>query len=89
MGRARKDARNGHDRLQPVRIASKITAFVDNIVRYCFKTSAANRCDSSFRPRWTPPPVGLICMNVEAAVFKAENQMGLGAVVRDHSGTLK
>jgi ribonuclease HI len=33
--------------------------------------------------------VGVLCVNVDAAIFKQENRMGWGAVVRDHAGGLK
>jgi hypothetical protein len=41
----RNDARNGKDCLYPSRLASKILAYVNNIVQFCFKTSTTKRCD--------------------------------------------
>jgi hypothetical protein len=62
---------------------------VDNIVQFCFKSSSAKRCESSSTQAWIPPPAGLVCVNVDAAVFAAEHRMGLGVVIRDHLGDLK
>jgi ribonuclease HI len=36
--------------------------------------------------RWMPPPEGVICINVDAALFPDERRMGCGAVLRDHAG---
>jgi hypothetical protein len=86
---ARNNSRNGFDQLHPARLAGKITAYVNNIIQYCFKTSSTKRCDSSSSPCWFPPPVGFVFVNVDAALFKAEDRIGVGVVVRDHMGSLK
>jgi ribonuclease HI len=85
---SRNDARNGKDHLQPIRVASKIKAYVENIVQHCYKPSTASRCESTTAPKWIPPPCGQVCVNVDAAVFQAEHRMGWGAVVRDHTGSV-
>jgi hypothetical protein len=82
---ARNDARNEQRSIHPVRVATKIKAYVDNIVEHCFKTSAGPK-EGSKPTRWVPPSAGVLCVNVNAAIFKQENQMGWGAVVRDHGG---
>jgi hypothetical protein len=64
----RNDVRNGKDCLQPSRHASKILVYVDNIVQFCFKTSTTKRCHPSPQPQWVPPPVGQVCVNVDAAI---------------------
>jgi hypothetical protein len=85
---SRNDARNGQDHLQPMRVASKIKAYVENIVQHCYKPTTSSRCESSTVPKWTPPPCGQVCVNVDAAIFLTEHQMGWGAVVRDHTGSI-
>jgi hypothetical protein len=69
-------------------VAGKIKAYVDNIVEHCFKTSAGPK-EGSKPTRWVPPSAGLLCVNVDAIIFKQENRMEWGAVVRDHAGGLK
>jgi ribonuclease HI len=86
---ARNDARNGNGLMHPDRVAGKIKAYVNNIIQFCYKSPSAKRCDPSSVPRWVPPPVGQVCVNVDAAIFAADHRMGWGAVVRDHSGLLK
>jgi hypothetical protein len=86
---ARSGARNDLALLHPSRVAVKIKVYTDNIVLHCYKNDSGNRCDSSACPRWIPPPPGLVCVNVDAALFTDDNQMGWGAVGRDHRGTLK
>ncbi|XP_051212022.1 uncharacterized protein [Lolium perenne] len=86
---ARNDARNGRVCLQPARLACNIMVYVDSIVKFCHKSSPSKRCVSPSKPSWSPPPIGTVCVNVDAAVFKAENLDGWGAVIRDHHGAVK
>jgi hypothetical protein len=37
-------------------------------------------------PKWTAPPPGVVCVNVDAALFSEDQHMGWGAVLRDHNG---
>jgi hypothetical protein len=83
------DATNDKGLLHPVRVAGTIKAYIDNIVTFCYKSKTAKRCDSSLVPHWIPPPPGLVCVNVDAAVFSGDNRMGWGAVIRDNNGVLK
>jgi hypothetical protein len=80
MWKSTNVARNGKG--HPMLVAVKIRAYAHKIVQYCFKPSSAKRCESSSAPVWTPPPAGLVCINVNAAIFSAEHRAGLG----DHSG---
>jgi hypothetical protein len=86
---ARNDARHGVEILSPKRIAGRIATYVENIQQHCFKTPKATRSDSSSSARWSPPPAGKVCVNVDAAIFKDENRYGWGAVVRGHIGSVK
>jgi hypothetical protein len=84
----RNDARNGKGTIHPPRVAGKNLAYIENIVKFCYKPSPENRRDSSSKPRWSSPPVGKVCVNVDAAIFSQEPRMGWGAVVRDHEGSM-
>jgi hypothetical protein len=86
---ARNDARNEKRLIDPTTLVGKISAYVENIVQFCFKPSPERRCDSSSKSHWTPPPEGRVCVNVDASFFHTEQRMGWGAVIRDHTGALK
>jgi hypothetical protein len=86
---ARNNTRNGRGHLHPIRVASKIKAYVDNIVEFYYKQPTVKRCVSMASSKWTPPLAGSLCVNVDAMVFSADHRMGMRMVVRDHSGTLK
>ncbi|KAK9998404.1 hypothetical protein SO802_018007 [Lithocarpus litseifolius] len=49
------------------------------------ETQVQNRSQSS-RSRWKPPPVNLVKINFDGAVFAKENKSGIGVVVRDENG---
>uniref|UniRef100_A0ACD5VVS9 Uncharacterized protein n=1 Tax=Avena sativa TaxID=4498 RepID=A0ACD5VVS9_AVESA len=36
--------------------------------------------------RWSPPPAGMVLVNVDAAIFSATRRMGVGVVIQDHNG---
>ncbi|CAN1146055.1 Putative ribonuclease H protein At1g65750 [Linum perenne] len=38
--------------------------------------------------KWHPPPLGKVKCNIDAALFQEEGRWGMGAVLRDASGTL-
>ena len=86
---SRNDTRNGKGHLIPVRLAVKIKGCVDNIVQYCFSSPSAKRCESNQGSRWIPPPMGSVCVNVDVTIFSAVQRMGMGMVIRDHSGSVK
>jgi ribonuclease HI len=84
---ARNDTRNGATQLHPVSVASKVLAYVDMIQKFMVKPKGSGRSESAaVAPRWTPPPRDWVCVNVDAALFQAEQRMGWGAVLRDHDG---
>lgn len=53
---SRSDARNGKGHLHPIRVATKVRAYVGSIVQFCFKPVSARKCESS--ASWIPPPTG-------------------------------
>nr|AAO19364.1 hypothetical protein [Oryza sativa Japonica Group]AAR00641.1 hypothetical protein [Oryza sativa Japonica Group] len=84
---ARNNAKNNNESIHPKRVAQKFFAYVDMIVQHCYKAQAAPRGDSSPSiPRWTPPPVGTVMINCDAALFQSSCQMGIGFLIRDHDG---
>lgn len=84
---ARNAVRNGETFMHPNRFVEKINAYVDLILQHTFKIRTSIRCESSPSARqWTPPPEGLLMLNVDAAVRSDSERMGAGAVIRDHQG---
>jgi hypothetical protein len=81
---AHKDSQNNDVRLHPLRVANKVSAYVDMILLHSYKDNPAPKCDSSSHaPSWTPPPTGFVCMSVDAALFPTEGRVSWGDVIRD------
>jgi hypothetical protein len=72
--------------VHPTTVAMKIKAYVDMIITHLYKPDANQRRESSLAVPWTPPPVGTLIVNVDAALFEASISMGSGVVIRDHMG---
>jgi ribonuclease HI len=83
----RNGVRNGKLMKHPNALAEQIKTYVHMIEVHLRKPSSTIRCDSSFSMfKWTPPPVGSVLINVDAALFKSSNRMGVGVVIRSHNG---
>jgi hypothetical protein len=48
-------------------------------------TSHSRETNSSML-KWSPPPIGMVLVNVDAAIFSVSRRMGNGVVIRDHNG---
>jgi ribonuclease HI len=84
---AQNDIRNNQVQMHPLRVASKVVAYVEMILKVIFKDKVPSRSGvETVVPRWNPPPARWICVNVDAALFPTERRMGWGAVFRDHCG---
>lgn len=72
----------------PSRTCENILAYIDLIKVTLFKPLTPPRCDSR-KPvlKWSPPLLGVILLNSDAAVFEAEGCLGAGVVARDHRGS--
>jgi hypothetical protein len=74
------DARNKYREegiLNPFSIVAKIKAYIELIIKHLYKPSLANRHEpSTSSPKWVPPPVSTIMVNVDAALFASTRQMG-------------
>jgi hypothetical protein len=66
---SRNDSIYGSAQLHPIHVANKIKVYVDNIIQFCYKPSAASRRESQSALKLTPPPCGQVCINVDAAIF--------------------
>jgi hypothetical protein len=67
---ARNGARNNHTELLPQQVINKILAYLEMIFTYLFKEKVAkNKVISREAPRWSPPPVGNVCINVNTVLF--------------------
>ena len=73
--------------ISPLDLAAKIKAYIDLIMEHLFVFKTNHRRESFLAGSWSPPPVGSLMVNVDAAIFTASRQMGAGIVVRDHMGS--
>jgi ribonuclease HI len=84
---ARNGYRNGDTMKNPRSLALQIKAYVDMIELHLRKPVSNHRCEPIYSvPKWTPPPEGTVWINVDAALFKPSNRMGVGVVIRNHNG---
>jgi hypothetical protein len=84
---ARNRIREGENLMHPHAPAMKIKAYIDMILQHLYKTGTDQRCETKISSiKWSPPPVGIVSVNVDATIFSASNRMGSGVVIRDHNG---
>jgi hypothetical protein len=84
---ARNSYRNGDTMKNPRSLALQIKAYVDMIELHLRKPVSNHRCETNYSvAKWTPPPEGTVWINVDAALFKPSNRMGVGVVIRNHNG---
>jgi hypothetical protein len=54
---ARNDVRNNEAQASMSRVASKVIAYVEMIIKYLYRPTVSARASVSVvRPRWIPPP---------------------------------
>lgn len=84
---ARNEKRNSEVAVCHKTTVRKILAYVDMIAGHLLQPNQSTRCASPKEvQKWTPPPPGLVCINVDAAVFTASSSSAIGVVVRNHEG---
>jgi ribonuclease HI len=83
---ARNKLREEHTMVSPTSVAAKIKAYVDIIVEHLFRTKPSHSREPSSLSCWVPPPIGMVLINVDAALFASSRRMGAGVVIRDHNG---
>lgn len=81
----RNSIRNGDPMRHPHSVALQAMAYIDMIELHLFHPLAV-RATTELAPRWSPPPVGSMYINVDAALFSSSRQMGVGVVIRNHLG---
>jgi hypothetical protein len=85
----RNNTRNGEVILHPLRVVGKIRAYIEFISLHSVNPSVSNRRETlPSTQKWSPPPEGVLLINVDAAIFSKSGQAGFGVVVRDHRGML-
>jgi hypothetical protein len=60
--------------------------YVDMVLLHMYEPVAPNKCDSLSLNIGNHLPVRWVMMNVDAALFKKTNRMGLGIVITNHRG---
>jgi hypothetical protein len=85
---AHNEVRNNEVQINVSKVVSRILAYVELILKHLSKDQEARKpSEISERQRWTPPPIGSVCINVDVTLFPAAHRMGCGIVMRDHSGS--
>ena len=67
-------------------MVSKIKVYVHMILSQKDTSNTNHRRGASSAGSWSPPPEGLLMVNVDAAMFETSRCMGAGIVVRNHEG---
>jgi ribonuclease HI len=83
---ARNKLREEGGSINPLSIALKIKAYVELILTHLYRPIPAHRCETSRTISWSPPPDGMLQLNVDAALFSSSGRMGAGVVARDDMG---
>jgi ribonuclease HI len=84
---ARNRVREGESLMHPKSVAEKCLAYIQMIATHLFKPASNQRRETNKSVlKWSPPPVGTVSINVDAAIFASSRQMGSGVVIRDHNG---
>uniref|UniRef100_A0A8I6Y3E3 Reverse transcriptase domain-containing protein n=1 Tax=Hordeum vulgare subsp. vulgare TaxID=112509 RepID=A0A8I6Y3E3_HORVV len=85
---SRNDCRNNEAQLSVSRMVARVLAYVQMIVQHLWPNSSNQPLSTVNTPhRWPLPPMGYVCVNVDAALFPDTRRMGCGVVLRDHSGS--
>jgi hypothetical protein len=66
---ARNKLREDGGTVHPATVAGKITAYVDLILNNLTMQEPDHRRETSRAVSWSPPPEGIIQLNVDAAIF--------------------
>jgi hypothetical protein len=82
----RNDVRNNQSQPDPRRTTARCLAYIDMIVQHCYKPASDHRRETSVPRKWSPPPPGVVLVNVDAALFDNLHRMAVGVVMRDHTG---
>uniref|UniRef100_A0ACD5VPV2 Uncharacterized protein n=1 Tax=Avena sativa TaxID=4498 RepID=A0ACD5VPV2_AVESA len=73
--------------MHPRSIAEKVLAYIRMINLHLYKpTPSHGRETTASILKWSPPPAGTVMVNVDAAMFNQSRRMGVGVVIRDHTG---
>jgi hypothetical protein len=74
--------------MHPRVIAKKALAYVRMIETHIYKPVSSQRCETTASIlKWSPPPACMVLVNSDAAMFSSSRRMGIGVVIRDHTGS--
>jgi ribonuclease HI len=73
--------------VSPVAVAARIKAYIDFILTNDSSAGSNHSRETSQVTSWSPPPEGVLQLNVDAAIFGSSQSMGASVVVRDHLGS--
>jgi hypothetical protein len=78
--------RNDHGYPNPKQVSVKILAYVDMIIQHCYSLKRSIRRETCQASRWSPPPHGIVLVNLDAALFANRRRMAMGVVLQDCTG---
>jgi ribonuclease HI len=83
---ARNAVRNGEPMKHTHSLSMQIKSYIEMILQHLFMPPTIHRRETPQAPVWSPPPEGMVVINVDAALFSSTSRMGVGVVIRDHNG---
>jgi hypothetical protein len=83
---ARNVVRNEEERKHQYSLAEQIKAYIHIILLHLSKSPSTQRREPKPLPSWASPPDVTAVINVDAALFSSSGRMGVGVVIRSHSG---
>ena len=86
----RNSCRNGEALPHPLRVFGQIKAYIDFILLNNVRSEGVGRCEAlKLVKKWTPPPGGLMLINVDAAIFSSTSKAGYGVIMHTHLGVMQ
>jgi hypothetical protein len=74
---ARNRVREGEPMMHPRSVAEKALAYIQMIVTHLYNPPTSHRREiSSSMLKWSPPPTGMVLVNVDAAIFSVSRRTG-------------
>lgn len=81
----RNDVKHGGVRKNPEALVQWVTHY---LMEYTAATEMVSPVTEDVSVQWNPPPPAMLKINVDGAISKRQNRVGVGSVIRDEAGRL-